>query len=436
MKKVTILLCMVILSVGAFSVHAQSDPASDPASNFNKGKNNWFISLGGAASILQGEQDDQIAITDRLRYSGEISVGKWFNPYVGARIQLLGGSLRGANYRQNKGGELKDRYIGKDRERFPYPIGYKGENNISSDWSKDANWGDIKLMTLNGEPGFWQEFYYGAGAVDLMGNLANLFRGYWGQEHAIDLIPYVGGGIINSRPSETNPSHTGFLGRIGLRAELNLNSKWAIYLEPQVNWASCELDGYEGNRVMDMIGNVFLGVQYNIKRDFSVPAALSPDEIAYINDRINENRGLIANQQNILERQQTLLEKLGERVTTVETRPVVVQQSEYKFLPDYIRFTLNSAQIPVTELNKVSDAITFLKANPDSKLLLIGYADKKTGNTSHNLSLSRGRVEAVANELKRHGIDPNRLILEWKGDREQPFSQNDWNRVVVLVERK
>jgi outer membrane protein OmpA-like peptidoglycan-associated protein len=82
------------------------------------------------------------------------------------------------------------------------------------------------------------------------------------------------------------------------------------------------------------------------------------------------------------------------------------------------------------------EAVEFLKANPDRKLLLIGYADKKTGNSTLNLSLSHNRVESVAAELQRQGISANRLIQEWKGDKEQPFSQNDWNRVVILVERK
>jgi outer membrane protein OmpA-like peptidoglycan-associated protein len=209
-------------------------------------------------------------------------------------------------------------------------------------------------------------------------------------------------------------------------------------LEPQVNWMSSEFDGYVGHRVADMVGNVFVGIQFTINKDYSNPASiLSLDEVNYLNDRINENRGLIENQQGILERQQNLIDRLDGRVTNVEKAgPTVVQHPGFNFLPEYIRFTLDSYKIPYTEQNKVNDAIAFLKANPDSKLLLIGYADKKTGNTSHNLNLSRNRVEAVAAELKSHGINPNRIIQEWKGDKEQPFAQNDWNRVVILVERK
>jgi outer membrane protein OmpA-like peptidoglycan-associated protein len=205
--------------------------------------------------------------------------------------------------------------------------------------------------------------------------------------------------------------------------------------------ASTDMDGYEGNRVIDMFGNVFLGVQFNMRRDFSSPSeTLTLEEVNYLNNRINENRFLIENQQTILERQQTLLEKLekhpGERgIKDQQAVATTTPAAKDKVFPDYIYFELNSSEITISERAKIRKAVEYLNANPNSKLLLIGYADKLTGNDPYNMKLSRKRVETVADELRLQGINSNRFILDWKGDKEQPFTQNAWNRVVVMVER-
>jgi outer membrane protein OmpA-like peptidoglycan-associated protein len=423
MKKITSLLCAVILSAFVFSISAQENDQT--VVNKNKSKNNWFISVGGGVSVLQGEQDHQKPVLDRLGYSGELSLGKWFNPYFGARLQATVGALKGFNYVDYKGGV----YYLADRTTSLNPIGY---NN--------GDWGKIKRV----DDGFWQEFNYGSATFDLMANLTNLFRGYAGEKNIIDVIPYLGGGYIHAVASPTNPTHDGLAGKVGARVNFNLGSKFAIYLEPQAVFASTELDGYEGNRIIDIFGNLLVGIQFNINKDFSTPAeSLSREEIDYLNSKINENRFLIENHQTILERQQNLIDKLDKKSN--ERDKALQQQHQTsttssaaasdKLFPDYIYFALNSAAIPTAEQNKIKEVVNYLNANPGSKLLLIGYADKLTGNNSYNLKLSRSRVEAVADELKQQGISSNRLIIEWKGDKEQPFAQNAWNRVVVVVER-
>ncbi|MDR0866632.1 MAG: OmpA family protein [Candidatus Symbiothrix sp.] len=428
MKKITSLLCAVIFSAFVFSLSAQDIVEQTEVKTVEvKGKstNNWFISLGGGVSVLQGEQDNDRDLSDRLRYSGEISVGKWFNPYFGARLQLMAGALRGFNYQANHGGKYIHDF---DRWRGDYPRGY--------DATQTNPWGDIKLV----DDGFWQDFNYGSATIDLMMNLTNLWNGYY-KENKIDIIPYIGAGAVYATKSPTNPAHAGLIGKLGARVAFNLNPKFSIYLEPQANVTSSEFDGYEGNRVIDMMGHVLLGVQFNIRKDFTpVTEALTLEEVNYLNGKINENRFLIENQQSILERQQNLLDKLDRKTTDLEknkpqSNTVTPSFSADKLFPNYIYFALNSADVPAAEQTKLREAVAYLNANPGSKILLIGYADKLTGNNSYNYKLSRKRAEAVADALKYQGINANRVIIEWKGDKEQPFAQNDWNRVVVMVER-
>jgi outer membrane protein OmpA-like peptidoglycan-associated protein len=113
-----------------------------------------------------------------------------------------------------------------------------------------------------------------------------------------------------------------------------------------------------------------------------------------------------------------------------------VENPVQKFLPEYVRFALDSYVIRQSERSKIDDAISYLNAYPNAKLLLIGYADRQTGNPKYNMNLSHKRVNVVAKQLENLGIDPKRLILEWRGDIEQPYMQNDWNRVVIMVGRE
>ena len=59
---------------------------------------------------------------------------------------------------------------------------------------------------------------------------------------------------------------------------------------------------------------------------------------------------------------------------------------------------------------------------PDLKVRVVGNADQQ-GNAPHNEILSKNRAQEVINVLvNKHGINRNRLILEYKGDRE-PISK-------------
>ncbi|MDR0681233.1 MAG: OmpA family protein [Dysgonamonadaceae bacterium] len=423
MKKIANLLFIVIvLFVTVFSSSAQATEEKTESQS----KNNWFISLGAGPNLLQGEQDGDKKLSERFRYSGEFSVGKWFNPYFGSRLQVVGGSLRGFNYMSDHEGK----YVFEDRNRRPFPVGYYPAEN----------WDKFKKV----DDGFWQEFNYATVSFDLMANFTNLFFGSYREKNVVDFIPYVGVGFIHGFSSVSNPNFNNVFVDMGGRANFNLSPQWSIYLEPQVIITSTELDGYAGNRPHDLIGNLLVGLQFNINKKFKqAESLLTKEEVSYINNRINDNRSLIENQQNILERQQDLLERLESRPVQKE---VVEPQSSTpsssasgsgvgKFLPSFIYFQLDSYKIPFSEQSKLRDVILYLKEHPDSKLLLVGYADKKTGNISHNLKLSKKRAEAVANELKYQGLNPNRLLTEWRGDSEQPFAQNDWNRVVILLER-
>ena len=76
----------------------------------------------------------------------------------------------------------------------------------------------------------------------------------------------------------------------------------------------------------------------------------------------------------------------------------------------------------------------FLKANPNAKVSITGYADKGTGNATINRSLSQRRAAVVVRTLKeKYGISESRITSDFKGDTEQPFAENNKNRVSICI---
>ena len=421
MRRISILVCGIVLFT--FTSLAQESQV---------GKN-WFISLGAGPNLLEGEQDREFpAPMQRAKITGELSIGKWFTPSIGARIQLSGGALRGFNTDwQTRGG--RGNYTKLDIDFSALQVAGRSAHS------------DAQGNGKNGE-GFFQDFNYASFGVDVLGNLNNLIRGYAKKTNAVDVLPHAGIGLIYAMASPTNKAYLDVAFNAGFRFNFNLSQTVAIYLDPQIALIGESFDGHygEGSRMLDLVPSALLGLQFTFNRSFSSNYGISREEIDYINDRINENRSMIeenramiGNQQNIAERQQSLLNQLDGRVTTLENRPATVcaAGTGNQYLPEYVRFSLNSYVIQETERQKIEAAITYLKANSQAKLLLIGYADRKTGNPSANMALSKNRAQAIAAELRKQGIAEDRLILQWKGDNEQPFSQNEWNRVVIMLAR-
>ena len=52
------------------------------------------------------------------------------------------------------------------------------------------------------------------------------------------------------------------------------------------------------------------------------------------------------------------------------------------------------------------------------------------------MALSERRANAVANALtSQYGIDASRLTIRFDGSDVQPYSTNDWNRIVIFTQK-
>ncbi|MDR1738965.1 MAG: OmpA family protein [Candidatus Symbiothrix sp.] len=480
MKKKFSFICVVVLATLFGSAYAQEDCVS-------LGRNNWFISLGGGGSLLMAEQDREGDIPKEIRYTGEISIGKWFTPFFGARIAGNYGALRGFNtypesimdmwrkaHPEQTAGVDYQKWLfdGTDRGKFKLLPGQDDVAIPKGAWTGTewARWRDWKGMATiedlpyyagysskNYGPGFWQDFKYAFGTIDLMMNLSNLFTGCQ-KMHRFDIMPFLGIGIAYAFEGNANYSNLTYVWKLGSRFAYNFTPHWALYFEPQLGIVDEEFDGFYSleSRSEELVAHATIGIQYTFNRKYiscGGGAGLTPAEKEYLINKINENRALIdenrdliEGQQTIQERQQALLRDLDDRVDDHEKRIKTLEdQPKYNgpripgiegdYLPEFVRFDLDSYKIRKSEQPKIDEAIRYLNEHPKSKLLVVGYADVQTAYPAYNMKLSEKRAKAVAAQMVARGISANRLIIEWKGDTEQPYEVNEWNRVVIFVAR-
>ena len=85
------------------------------------------------------------------------------------------------------------------------------------------------------------------------------------------------------------------------------------------------------------------------------------------------------------------------------------------FFPN-VNFAYNSYAIRFSEYEQLYQVATVLKQNPSLKVVAIGNTDNR-GSEGYNNVLSYNRAKAAIDFLvSQHGIDRNRLILNWAGE--------------------
>ena len=127
-------------------------------------------------------------------------------------------------------------------------------------------------------------------------------------------------------------------------------------------------------------------------------------------------------------------------------RDVVVYDTIYKYvtIPEPVKkiekvrrdvfFEINKYEILASESGKIKEVADFLKENPKAKVQVTGYADVQTGNPKINDRLARQRADVVVKALiEQYEIAADRISYDSKGDREQPFAENDKNRVSIMI---
>jgi hypothetical protein len=278
------------------AIERQMDPAT-PASKItwvaNKLTNNWFFSLEGGLAWLGSENFEDINVTDNLKFTGGLALGRWFNPVFGSRFTVSGAKLSTLAY---PGGSVW--YIGQNHS------GISGTNSALSyiiDDGKNPGFFNSRFYN-DGKPykdGYLCDFTYLAANVDLMINLKNLFKPY-NPDAFFNPVLYGGIGFAHTLKEGDRTAVNEIMQRYGLQFNFRLADRCDLFLATEMMVIPEVFDRQVGGDILqDIVVSVKLGLTFHFGFNKFIKAPMGqivisqpikPDatQINALNNRINE----------------------------------------------------------------------------------------------------------------------------------------------------
>ncbi len=264
------------------------------------------------------------------------------------------------------------------------------------------------------------KYNYVEGGLDLMVDVASIFGGY---KFDRTLNPYIFGGVglnygfgndeandLKSRfPVDGeylwDGGKTMFAGRAGAGLNIRLTDALALNLEGNCSFIDDHFNSKKGSK-SDFQIRALAGLTFTFGKAKPVAPAPVPAPAPVVKPE-------------------------------PEPEPVVEDKVEvvpaFESLTRNVLFVINKWDIRDCERLKIEEVVEALKANPDTKVRVSGYADKATGTAKRNKFLSQKRAEVVAEAIVNAGIDKDRIITEYFGDTVNPFETPEENRVAVCL---
>ena len=276
--------------------------------------------------------------------------------------------------------------------------------------------------------------------LELTWDMLNSISGV-NDKRVFSIIPYVGvGGTYGwdyNRPEIRGNDgkcmdHQGIInGSFGIDFRFRLNKRVDLYVDARALLTGDNINSVAWRTGVDPILSLTGGLSINLGKDGRHTTKYVPFDcsgtIRDLNNKINDLRGDLADTEARLRAAEAQLPcpEVKEAASAVKETPAVNPA---------IRFKFNSAKVSDTDKATLYDVAQILKANPDTKIAIKGYADKRTGTSAYNQKLSERRANAVKDILVGYGVDADRMTIDAFGDSEQPYTDvNNWNRVVIMT---
>lgn len=266
-------------------------------------------------------------------------------------------------------------------------------------------------------------------------NLMNLFGGYDGKSRLFEMETVLGVGWGHAYTNLDDANYV--MTKAGLNLNFNINEAWAIAIKPAVVWNLNDELNYSKYNINKAALQLQAGVTYHFNgpsksRNFVLcNKVATQSEINELNNQVNELREQNQKQLDDHNKQvNTLLEtnkSLTDALKECESReiPVIIN---HNFMP--IQFKQGSAMLTNSDAALKSMANIMIKTGHD--YIITGYASEE-GSEKYNKELSLNRAAVVADELIKHGVNPNKLEIRGAGSTNQFGNQYELNRIVEIT---
>lgn len=371
MKKITLLAAACALFVAPVMTAQETQYVEDETQGYvmNSFKDNWFIQAQGGVNVNFSRHDAVRALKDRFAPNASLYIGKWFTPVFGGRI--------GVDYLDLKG------------------MGTQGADGALYDEHMTSGYYKTHQMAIG--PTF-----------DLMVNLTNLFCGYHpGRVYGFTLYGGAGAYCMLERTTKADGSrgwHNAdkvLTFRAGIINTFNITKHFALQLDLRASAYDATVDhmpqGGSNRTYLDV--QAYLGFTYNFgKSEWShpvvpvCPPAQNCDAVV---------ARLATADHKVAELENSLRECLN--------RPAVVETIEEKAPLATIYYPINVYRLTREDNNVLGAIADVMKANPNTKYVLTGWADNYTGTPEYNETLRHNRVNGVYDRLVKLGVPESQL---------------------------
>ena len=357
-----------MLAVASLSLNAmaQEDPTEKYSVSTNSFWSNWFIS----ADVMYGafytneEADANFSKSPlksfRSNIGASVAIGKWFTPGFGLRTKFQG--IWGRNVQ-----------------------------------TEDASTNAVKFWNLQEQALF---------------NLSNMFCGY-SETRVWNFIPYFGFGAVRNMSDNIYADNVS----VGILNTWKLSKRVLLNLDVNFNVAN-DYDAFragDGTFVANNYGSSIknsdrffaaeLGLTFNLGKctwnktpDVDAIKALSQGQIDALNAQLSDAQAENA-------RLKDMLANKPKAAPVVETKTV----TKVLAAPVSVFFNIGKSKVASKkDLQNVSDLAKVAKDN-NSKIVVTGYADSKTGSAAYNQKLSEKRANTVADELVKMGVSRDNI---------------------------
>lgn len=344
---------------------------------YSEGKDNWFIGIAGGAQVNLNPDNRDYGIGDAITPTININLGKWINPVWGIRGQAAGMWSTLYSKYQTTGNQY---------------VEYKNK----------------KFVTLRMEGIF---------------NFSNAIAGY-NPDRLFSFYGFMGPGLTFAKAYDDQKDVNALInGSLGLGGNFNVSKNFDIFVEVRGE-LSPSIFGSKSSTYTDGAVSAVAGVSYTFGGKKFAPVGTKVDVDA-LNNEINKYRSALAEAEAELAACRNALANV--KPTTTE----VVREIEVAG-PRAIFFQIGKSNIDDYGMVNIQLAAKIIKANPNKKYKVAGYADKATGSASWNQKLSERRAQNVYDALVKEGVNGSQLELVGFGGTANMFGQNKLNRVVIL----
>ena len=341
---------------------------------------NWYLSVGAGTQTFLTENEGSNAY---FTLAMDVAVGKWITPFVGVRMNAIGGSLH-----------------------YDWLVA-RTENKAS--------------------------MRYAALCFDFMWDMTNTCFGV-DERRVLSIVPFVGmGAALGWHHTGNDNVRLGMPITAGLKLNFRLSHYVDFFIEGRVQAVDDAFNNVSQGSQFETTISAIGGFTVKFRESRFHPYNPNVDRlvIAELNNRTNQLRAEL----NACMQSMKQVKPCPPCPEEAETTVILEPNSCTGSITSSVSFAINSAVISSREMVNVYNVAQWLKENPQCDITITGYADRSTGSAEYNMKLSRRRAESVADVLKtKYGIAADRIHIVSEGSSEQPYpADNDWNRIVIFT---